>query len=227
MPLTESVAASKATNKLNVRNKFLQSDSKQQQLLPHCCHQRTHKTCKPCNNPSKVQRTPRRCSQTLWPYHNDNHVDTAPHRQHPITPNSSEGQLDSQEGCRCLLRGKGKQGYEDGRQRTCSEAQEAHWAKWQSSCLLLFHLHALGEFGLAECVFCTTSGTQVSAVDCEGGSNVTSGDSKHTVITLGLLGSGSFFSPPPPVTHITKLSFPSLWGQGSNLHACSTCRAVQ
>lgn len=40
-----------------------------------------------------------------------------------------------------------------------------------------------GGFWLTECIFYATFGTQVNAVDCEGGGNVTSGDSKHGVTT--------------------------------------------
>lgn len=198
--------ASKATNKLNVRNKFPQSDNKQQ-LLPHRCHQRMCKTCKRCNNPSKSRKPPgddlskpnvkHSVPTTTITVSTQHHADSI-----PLAIIASEGQPDSQRLGRAAGACWGLRGsrvMKMAGRRCVAEAQEAHWAERQPSCLVHFHLHAFGEFWLAECVCCATYGTRVSAVGCEGGSNVTSGDSKHTVITLGLLASvSSIFSHLPP-----------------------------
>lgn len=122
---------------------------------------------------------------------------------------ASEGQPDPVQfvvDSRCLTRSKGNKGYEDGSQMKCS------WGPRRLLCRTtplsqLFRctsrLHWLaGGFWLTECIFYATFITQVSAVDCKGGGNVTSGDSKHS-ITPRLLGSVLlfFFHLPPPHTY--------------------------
>lgn len=117
----------------------------------------------------------------------------------PLAVIASEGQPDPVQfgvDSRCLLRSEGHQGYEDGSQMKCS------WGPRRLLCRTtppsqLFRctsrLHWLaGGFWLAECICYATFGTQVSVVDCKGGGDVTSGDSKHSV-TPRLLASVSLF----------------------------------
>ena len=139
---------------------------------------------------------------------------------------ASEGQPDAVQfvvDSRCLPRSKGNKGYEDGSQMKCSWGPRRLLCSTTPPSQLFWCTSRLdwltGGFWLTECIFYATFGTQVSAVDCEGGSNVTSGDSQHSMITPTLLGSVSlsFFHLPPPHTYPMQANFAFIPGteQGS------------